>query len=106
MPKQFTKVARTNDLKPGDMKLVEIGDERILLANIGGELYAVSDECPHAMASLSEGFLEETVVECALHGSRFDVTTGMVTQGPAEENLKVYPVRVQDADILIGPPEG
>ena len=41
MPQDFVKVAQTGDLSPGQMKLVEIGDERILLCNVEGEYHAV-----------------------------------------------------------------
>jgi nitrite reductase/ring-hydroxylating ferredoxin subunit len=104
MLKDFTKVARTDDLRPGQMKLVEAGQERILLANVGGKFVAVSEECTHAGGPLSEGMLEDSVVECPWHGSQFNLVTGGVENTPAHEPLKVYQVRVQGKDILVGPP--
>lgn len=103
MPENFVKVAQTGDLSPGQMKLVEIGDERILLTNLGGEYHAVAEVCSHAFAPLSEGDLTNEEVECPLHGSVFNVKTGEVLSPPADESLTVYPVRVEGSDILVGP---
>ena len=104
MPQDFVKVAQTGELPPGQMKQVQVGDEEILIANIGGSYHAVSDTCTHAYASLSEGDLSSEEVECPLHGSVFNVASGEVQSPPANENLTVYSVRVDGDDILVGPP--
>ena len=103
MPDEFVKVAQTDELSPGEMKLIEIGDERILLTNLDGQYHAVSEVCTHAYYALSEGFLEGEEVECALHGSLFNVKSGEVVNPPADEPLTVYPVKIDGTDILIGP---
>ena len=104
MPEDYVKVAQTDDLSPGQMKLVELGDERILLVNVEGEYHAVSEICTHAFAPLSQGEFSGEEVECPLHGSAFSVKTGEALVPPADEGLTVYPVRVDGSDILIGPP--
>lgn len=104
MMDRFVKVASTSELADGEMMLVELGNERALLANLGGQFYAVSEVCTHAEGPLSEGFLEGEEVECPWHGSRFNVKTGENTSPPATEGLRVYPVRVEGEDILVGPP--
>jgi 3-phenylpropionate/trans-cinnamate dioxygenase ferredoxin component len=38
---------------------------------------------------------------CQCHGSRFDITTGAVIDGPATEPLNVYPVRQVDGDLRV-----
>ena len=103
MPRDFVKVARIGEVMPGTMKLVQIGDQRILLANLGGRYYAVDDECPHAFGVLSMGQLYGEEVLCPVHGAAFNVKTGAVLSLPADQNLTVYPVRVEGDDILVGP---
>jgi nitrite reductase/ring-hydroxylating ferredoxin subunit len=44
---------------------------------------------------LNEGDLEGHVIECPWHASRFDVTTGKVLRGPAEDPLKTYKVALE-----------
>jgi len=99
----FTKVAKTTDLADGEMMLVEVGDESVLISNLGGSFYAISDECPHAMGSLSDGEVEGDEVECPLHGSRFNLRTGESLSPPAAEPVARYAVQVDGDDISVGP---
>lgn len=99
----FVKVAEVGELSPGDMKMVEIGDDQILLVNVGGKIHAIDDVCSHAYASLSDGDLNGEEVECPLHGSVFNVTTGEVIGPPADESLRVFNLRIEGQDILVGP---
>jgi nitrite reductase/ring-hydroxylating ferredoxin subunit len=99
----FVKVADVGELSPGEMKAVEVGDEQVLLANVGGTIYACSGLCTHALVPLSEGELDGEQVECLMHGSVFDVTTGEALDAPADENLQVFQVRIDGQDILVGP---
>ncbi len=57
-------------------------------------------------ASLADGDLEGEQVECPLHGSVFNVITGEVIDPPAGENLKVFQVRIEGQEILVGPSTG
>ena len=81
----------------------------MLLTNIGGSLYAISDTCSHRGGTLSKGTLEDGIVTCPRHGSRFDVRTGKNMRGPKVLGIRgktgdvsSYPVKVEGEDILIG----
>ncbi len=101
----FVKVAEVGELSPGEMKMVEVGENQILLANVAGNIWACDNICTHAGAPLSEGELDEDQVECPLHGSVFDVVTGEVIGPPAAENLRLFQVTIEGPDILVGPPK-
>lgn len=101
MPDKFIKIAETDALLPGKMKRIDVNGQRILLANVGGCFYATDDTCTHEDASLSTGFLKGELVKCPLHGSRFNVCTGAVLDDPAETNLKTYPIKIEDKNIMI-----
>ena len=72
----FVPVSTVADLPPGHMRWVTVDRERVLLVNVDGTFYALSDVCGHQRAPLSRGRLEGHVVECPLHFARFDVRTG------------------------------
>ena len=74
--------------------------------NVAGNIQACDNLCTHALAPLSEGELSEERVECPLHGSVFSVITGEVFGAPANENLRVFQVRIDGQDILVGPIDG
>ncbi len=97
----FRKVANTDDIRPGKMKRVEIDGHPLLIANVDGNYYVVDDTCTHEDASLSTGSLKGDLIKCPLHGSRFNVRTGVVLEEPAEEDLKTYTVATDGRDILI-----
>ena len=107
MPDEFVRVANTGQLLPGNMMLVELdGFERILLVNLDGAYYAISELCPHSGVPLSQGRLYDDEVECPLHGSCFRVQTGEVLNPPCWEDLNVYQVRVEGSDVFVGPQIG
>ena len=99
----FVKVAQVGDLSPGEMMVVEVEQERILLVNVEGNVFACDDICSHAYASLAEGDLSGEEVECPLHGSAFNVVTGEALSPPADENVRVFELRIEGQDILVGP---
>jgi 3-phenylpropionate/trans-cinnamate dioxygenase ferredoxin component len=77
---------------------------RISIARVNGRLYAFDDLCPcaiHGACPLSGGMLTGTTLICQCHGSRFDITTGVVISGPATEPLHVYAVQEVDGNIQL-----
>ena len=64
-------------------------------------VYAMLDECSHGQVELSEGDVEDGYIECWLHGSRFDLTTGVPAGPPATRPVPVYPVRITDGFIEV-----
>jgi 3-phenylpropionate/trans-cinnamate dioxygenase ferredoxin subunit len=75
--------------------------QRIALANVDGEYYAIDDVCTHDGGPLGEGELIGEQVECPRHGARFDVRTGKAMTLPAIFPVKSYPVRIEGDEIQI-----
>ena len=95
------------DVAPGTMQMAWVdGTEPVLLVNSGGTIRAVQGICSHEYFELDKGFLTGRSVTCALHLSRFDLTTGEPLDPPADLPLAVYPVTVEGGRILIEVPEG
>ena len=101
MAEEFFDAGPAEALRAGTMRCVEIGGQRVLIANVEGAYYATDDRCTHEDASLSSGVLEGARVRCPLHGSRFDLRTGEALEEPAEENLRTYAVRVEGGRLLV-----
>lgn len=66
-----------------------------------GKLYASDGLCTHGNAHLADGFVSGTLIECAKHNGRFDITDGSPRRGPACIGLKTYPAREHDHKIFI-----
>jgi len=95
------RIAALTDLPEGRGMRVEIGEHRIALFRVGDDVYAIGDRCTHAEASLAEGEVFDTEVECPRHGSAFDLRTGKPGALPATRPVPVYPVEVVDGEIML-----
>ncbi len=102
--RQWVALIGADDLPPGEMVGLEIGEARIVLYNVDGTYFATDNICTHAFALLSDGWLEDGVIECPLHAGRFDVRSGEAIAEPAECSLRTYAVRVADGtvEVLLG----
>jgi nitrite reductase/ring-hydroxylating ferredoxin subunit len=101
MGEDFVKVAKIEDVQVSQMMAIEVNDERICLANVNGRYYAISNVCTHMGGPLAEGKLEDYIVQCPWHGSRFDIRSGKVVRPPAMKPEPIYEVKVENNDILI-----
>jgi 3-phenylpropionate/trans-cinnamate dioxygenase ferredoxin component len=98
---RFVKVARKSKLPEYDGTYVEAEGNRIALFNLGGEIYALENDCTHVGGPLSQGRVEGGEVECPWHGSRFDIRTGEVKMFPARKGVATYRVRITGDDVEV-----
>ena len=97
-------VAKTDELKPGELMYVEVGKnyEPVVLVNLNGEFFALDDCCTHEDASLSDGTVDGDELECPMHGGAFDIRTGAPTAFPVVVAATTYQTRVVGDDVQIG----
>jgi 3-phenylpropionate/trans-cinnamate dioxygenase ferredoxin subunit len=100
MPR-YVKVARADEIPPGQKKIVEVDGVLVVLVNLDGEFYAIEDVCTHDGGPLGEGELEGHELICPRHGARFDVRTGEALTLPAFEPAPTYEVRLENGDVLV-----
>jgi toluene monooxygenase system ferredoxin subunit len=93
-------VATLEDVWGGDLKGVEVDGMAVVLVNIGGEVRAYDDRCPHSGTPLSEGTLNGETLTCSAHEWVFDCRAGRGIN-PASARLRSVPVRVEGEAILV-----
>lgn len=99
---EFIEVAKEDEIPAEGAAVVEVNGVEIAVINTGGKYYAIHNECTHAGAPLGEGeVIDERQLECPLHGSIFDVTTGEPLEGPADEPVATYEVIVEDGAVKV-----
>jgi len=101
---EFVRVARTGDVPPGEMIIVEVEGEEIAIANLGGDFVAFQNACTHRAGPLGEGILTGEIVECPFHAGQFNVRTGEVISPPPTEPLRKYAVEVEGDDVKVEKP--
>ena len=100
----FRTVAKVSEIRTGEMKLVDLDGEEVVIANVDGAFFAFGNECTHVGGPLVEGELEGETVTCPLHASVFNVKSGEVLEEPAEDPVPTYEARVEGDDIRVRKP--
>ena len=97
----LVSIGSIDDFPDGTPIFAEAEGERLCVVRVGDQVHVVCDDCPHAEASLSDGdyLADENAVECPLHGSTFDMTTGVPNEPPATEAVESFAV-VRDGDSI------
>src|SRR6202035_884059 len=95
------ELCSTDEVAPGAAIKVEIEDLALAVFNVGGQFYVTDDTCTHGPGSLSEGYIEDDVVECNFHNGQFNIRTGEVVLPPCMVPIKTYPVSVVDGKVTI-----
>ncbi len=94
-------VARGDELQVDQMKLLRIGDKRIVLGRTEQGYVAFDDRCTHRGGSLAGGVMMCGTVQCLWHGSQFDVSTGAVKAGPAKQPIHVYRISEEGGEVRL-----
>jgi len=100
-PENWITVADRSSVETGSVIAVKAGDVDIALYNIDGQFYATHNICTHAHALLSDGWLEGDIIECPLHGGRFEAKTGKGLGAPVTCDIKTFPVRIEGDAIQV-----
>jgi 3-phenylpropionate/trans-cinnamate dioxygenase ferredoxin subunit len=111
------RVAAKSEIAPGGVLTCWLDKRRIaLVCSDKGELYALSDFCPHQQAPLATGRLDYVtdaedvgqyhltgtqVLRCPWHGYEFDLVSGRALADPERFRVKTYPVTVEGDDIFV-----
>ncbi|MEC7765139.1 MAG: non-heme iron oxygenase ferredoxin subunit [Pseudomonadota bacterium] len=97
----WKEVASASDLGEDEMTAFREGDVEIAIYRLEDGFYATTNICTHQYAQLTEGYIEDGMIECPLHQALFDIRTGKAQGGLAKVDLSTYPVKVEDGRVLV-----
>ena len=98
--KEYTRICSINDLKEHEGKRFFSEDKDIALFKIKGEVFALSNQCPHLHTTqIYDGFIEDGCVVCTIHGWMFNLRTGKTTEGG--RGLISYETKIIGNDIYV-----
>ncbi|MBV2151449.1 bifunctional 3-phenylpropionate/cinnamic acid dioxygenase ferredoxin subunit [Kitasatospora sp. SUK 42] len=97
----FLRACALSDLQEDVPKRVDLNGVPVSIVRTDEGVFAINDTCSHANVSLSEGEVEDCMIECWLHGSSFDLRTGKPSGLPATKPVPVYPVKIEGDDVLV-----
>ena len=90
-----------DSLVSGKPVAIDVDGVAVCLTRVGDEVFAVEDTCTHSEASLSEGEVTGTKIECWLHGAEFDLRTGEALTPPATSALKTFKVEINGNQVVV-----
>ena len=106
-PGSFLPVLDAAELRGGELRRVDVGGVPVLLARSqDGEVCALANTCTHLGGPLAEGSRDGDTVTCPWHGSRFDLRSGAVVEGPAVFVQPRLEARVRNDKIEVRSPAG
>jgi 3-phenylpropionate/trans-cinnamate dioxygenase ferredoxin subunit len=102
----LVRLCRTDEIPLNEGRRFDVSGHPIAVFRIESGFYAIGDTCSHEESSLSQGFVEDDVVECPKHGAMFDIATGKNLSLPATRPVPAYRVVVEGDDVYLEAPNG
>ena len=103
----FIAVCTLGEVPARGARRVVVEGTGIAVVGTDEGVFAIADRCSHADVALSEGEVDGCTIECWLHGSAFDLRTGVPLSLPAIVPVPTFPVRIvgegPDAVVEIDP---
>ncbi len=97
----FERVASLSELPEGLGVPIRVDGHPICLVRLGDEVRAIYDICSHQDYPLHEGIVFGTSIECALHGSTFDLHTGAAESLPATRPVPIFAVKRDGDEVFV-----
>ena len=96
----FVVALDENELKDDSMKLVKVAGQSILLAKYTGQVFGVSNKCPHMGCSLANWKINEYIITCPCHGWRFDIRNGQYLNAK-QIKLTFYECKIEKGKVHV-----
>lgn len=97
----FTNGVPLEQLPDGGMLAGKIGDDDIIVARRGDEIFAVGGSCTHYHGALVDGLVVGDTVRCPLHHACFSLRTGEALAAPALDPIGCWRVEQTDGKVFV-----
>jgi len=101
----LVRLCRTDEVPLNEARRFEVNGTWVALFHLPAGFFAIGDTCSHEESSLSEGFIDEDMIECPKHGAQFEIKTGLNRSLPATRPVAAYRVVVDGDDVYLEAPD-
>lgn len=100
MENEFKRICSINELNESQGKRFIVDNIDIAVFKMNGEVYALSNICPHQHSPIIyDGFIEDGMIVCPAHGWEFELKTGKL--GGERRGLSCFDVKVEDDEVFV-----
>ena len=97
----WIEVAKADSIEMEDLIRFDHGDKTFCVYRIEDGYFATDGICTHEAVHLEDGLVMDDEIECPMHQGIFNIKTGEAVSPPACDNLKTYPVKIENDMIYI-----
>ena len=98
----YEPIVPADSLKEGQVAGGRVNGMAVALYLVDGKAYCTEDLCPHEDCFFTEvGVVEGMEVECACHGSKFNIETGENTAPPSTDDIKTFPAKIENGQVMV-----
>ena len=101
MNDNWIPVCDENEIELEDLKRFDYLDKTFCIYKLDDGIFATDGVCTHESVHLEEGLVMDGEIECPMHQGIFDIKTGKAISPPACEDLKTYPIKIENSKIFI-----
>ena len=101
----LVRLCRTDEVGLNEARRFDVNGRPIALFHLPAGFFAIDDTCSHEESSLSQGFVDEDMVECPKHGAQFEIQTGHNRSLPATRPVAAHRVVVDGDDVYVEAPD-
>jgi naphthalene 1,2-dioxygenase system ferredoxin subunit len=101
MSERWVRVATLAAVEAEQVMSARADGVALALYFVDGAVHATAELCTHGAARLSDGYLNDGIIDCPLHQGLFDVRTGEAVGPPCTEAVRTYNVRIEDGQVLV-----
>ncbi len=94
-----------DELLNGERVFIDVNEKSVVVFNIAGKYFAISDVCSHDEGPVGDGLIDGYHIVCPRHGAEFDVRSGKAMTMPAVRDIPAFPIKVINGNIFIGIPK-
>lgn len=98
---RLLRACAVDELADGEIRELSDAPLPLAICRAGAEWFAFENRCTHEDFPLTDGAVDALEIECPLHGARFCLRSGAARAAPGSTPIRVYPVRVDNDEVLI-----
>jgi nitrite reductase/ring-hydroxylating ferredoxin subunit len=100
----FTRVGSVDEFEQGVLYDRKVEERHVIVVRNGDRFYAMRNACTHSGYLITPGNLRsDGAVYCPAHGAAFRLEDGEAIEGPADDPLELYEVRVEGENVMVAP---